>query len=341
MHPRRRGAVLVLVAGLALALVANVVGPGAARAQPIPPAACAAGSPGCHQCSHDSQCEAPLVCASGACRPECGTDRDCAFGLSCLGFDQRPVDGSGAGEWNHCGVAPKATWQPVPGALRQVSAGARGEVWGVNAASQAFRWDAATSAWTFQPGQPLALIAVATAPSATTGAPAIYGVDPAGAVVTWVAPTWKPLAAPAAIRQLAAGDRVLLAVAASGQAYTLGPGGGWTAASSAGAQVCVSARDYQFATDGTTRLSRRALAPEAQAVGAPWKRVPDAPWPVAPIAAQDDGTVWGIAGSNLVRMTHGQWQVIAATPARLRTIAVSPDGVVWATDERDAIYRYR
>ena len=33
---------------------------------------------------YNSECEAPLVCRSGACVPECRTQRDCPLGTSCI-----------------------------------------------------------------------------------------------------------------------------------------------------------------------------------------------------------------------------------------------------------------
>jgi virginiamycin B lyase len=73
-------------------------------------------------------------------------------------------------------------FQQIPGNLSQISVGADGTVWGVNAGDQIYTWDAQTSSWVNIPGS-LAQIAVGSSS-------AVWGLNAQGQIYRWNGSGW-------------------------------------------------------------------------------------------------------------------------------------------------------
>ena len=174
-----------------------------------------------------------------------------------------------------------AGWDSLPGALVQVSVGDAANVWGVNAAQQIFRWNGA--AWDLMPG---ALTCVAAAADGT-----VWGVNSAQQIFRWDASRW-----------------------------TLVPGGL--------VQIAVASASLVFGVASNGQVFRR--------VGDGWERLSGG---LRQVSVAADGSAWGVnSNDEIFPWNGGDWDKIngglhqVAHRSRERVWGVSADDQIWYVD---------
>ncbi|WP_077490701.1 tectonin domain-containing protein [Sinomonas mesophila] len=205
-------------------------------------------------------------------------------------------------------------WIPVAGALKHVSAGADGTVWGVNAADRIYRWTG--SAWQQVPGA-LSQISVGDAAH-------VWGVNSAGKIYRWNGSSWTQVSG--ALRHVsAASDGTVWGVNSADRIYRR-DGNAWTQIPGALRQVSAGSAGRVWGVNSAGSIY--------QWNGASWTHIAGA---LRHVSVAADGTVWGVNASDTVY--HREANAWRQFPGALKQVSVGAAGRVWGVNAGDAIFR--
>ncbi len=205
------------------------------------------------------------------------------------------------------------TWMPVHGALKYVSVGADGTVWGVNAGDQIFRWNG--SAWDRISGQ-LKQVSVGNASM-------VWGVNSADKIYRWNGTAWNQISG--ALKHVAvAGDGTVWGVNRNDEIFRWN-GSAWDRISGRLKQISVGNAATVWGVNADDEIY--------QWNGNGWTRVAGA---LKHVSVAADGTVFGVnADDKIFSRSSTSWVQL---PGRLKQISVSSSSLVWGVNSNDQIY---
>ena len=219
---------------------------------------------------------------------------------------------------------PAISFTQVPGALSQISVGADGAVWGLNAGGQIYQRNSTTQSWTYVPG---ALAHVFVGSSA-----AVWGINSGGQIYRWdpnaQAWDWIP------------GNLVQLAVGCDGDVWGLNSSGsiyhfnaqtqGWQQIPGKLAQIAVGFDGAVWGLNASHSVYRFNQA--SQAFG--WTG-----GTLTQLAVGADGDTWGLDNQSIFHFDqHSQsWQ---QTQGALTQLAVGSGGVVYGRNAANQVCQY-
>lgn len=254
---------------------------------------------------------------------------------------------------------PAVSFNSVPGTLSQISLGADGAVWGLNAGGQIYARDAAAQTWTYVPGT-LAHLFVGSSS-------AVWGINAGGQIYQWnaSAQTWNWIP----------GTLVELSVGADGDVWGLNAAGsiyhfntqtqGWSQVPGTFAQVAVGFDGAVWGLSGSHAVYRFNQATQTFvsipgsltqiAVGADgdawglnntaifhfdqlsqtWNQMSGS---LTRIAVGSGGVVFGLTASNQVCQYNVSAQTCNSIPGSLAQISAAANGAVWGLDSSGAIW---
>lgn len=216
------------------------------------------------------------------------------------------------------------TFTLVPGSLHQMSVGADGAAWGINAAGLIYRYDSNTQSWVQVPGY-LTQIAVG-------GNGSVWGLTPGGGIYRWDAnvQTWMPVNG--ALAQISVGsDGDVWGLNAADLIYHWSPSTqNWIQIPGALKQIAVGFNGAVWGINSAGLIYRfnpgmRAFVP--------------VPGILTQIAIGSDGVVWGLNGQNIYRFNSLEQQ-FENVPGALTQIAVGSGGNVWGINAANLIYHF-
>lgn len=204
-------------------------------------------------------------------------------------------------------------WIPIHGALRYVSVGADGTVWGVNAGGQPFRLSG--SQWTAQPGR-LSQISVGNAGT-------VWAVNSANKVFRWNGDAWDQVAG--ALKHVsAANDGSVWGVNRNDEIFRW-TGSGWEQVSGRLKQVSVGNRSTTWGVNADDEIFSWN--------GSGWTRVAGA---LKHVSVAADGSIFGVnTDHEIFTWNSAAWVQLAG---RLTQISASSASVAWGVNKDDEIY---
>jgi hypothetical protein len=213
-------------------------------------------------------------------------------------------------------IASGGNWTQVSGALTWVSVGQDGTVWGVNSASNIYRWTG--SAWQQIPGA-LVQISVGNANN-------VWGVNAAGNIYRWTGSAWQQI--PGALRNVSvAPDGTVWGVNSAGNIYKYLGSNQWQQIAGALVQISVANASTIWGTNAQNQIYRWN--------GGGWTQVPGA---LTVVSAAFDGSVFGVnAAGNIYRYisSSNSWQQMPGGLAQISAASVSS---IWGVNAGQNIY---
>jgi Tectonin domain/Metallo-peptidase family M12B Reprolysin-like len=210
-----------------------------------------------------------------------------------------------------------STWAQVSGALKWVSVGSDGTVWGVNSSDDVFRWTG--SGWTHIAGK-LKQISVGTAAR-------VWGVNSNDDVFQWTGSGWTHIAGKLKNVSVAPDGTVWGVNAADDVFHYLGSNR-WQQIGGKLVQVSVASAGTIWGVNANDDVFRYLGNNQWQAI----------PGKLICVAAASDGTVWGVnRANNIFRYTPATSWVL--TPGLLKEISAGSDNLVWGVNGSDGIFR--
>ncbi|MCK6211640.1 hypothetical protein KZX45_13910 [Georgenia sp. EYE_87] len=205
-------------------------------------------------------------------------------------------------------------WDSVAGALKHVSVGADGTVWGVNASDKIYRRDG--NAWTQVSGA-LKQISVGNAAN-------VWGVNKDDKIYRRTGDTWTRV--PGALKHVSvAADGTVWGVNASDNIYRR-DGNAWTQVPGALRQISSGNAAAVWGVNAGGNIYRRT--------GSSWTQVPGS---LKHVSVAADGTIWGVnSADRIYRWTGAAWEQF---PGALKQVSVGAWGLVWGVNASDKIYR--
>ena len=220
--------------------------------------------------------------------------------------------------------APAVSFTNVPGALSQISLGADGAVWGLNAGGEIYQRNAATESWTYIPGN-LAHVFVGSST-------AVWGINSGGQIYRWNsnAQTWDWIR----------GTLVQLSVGCDGDVWGLNSAGsiyhfdtqtqGWDQIPGTLAQLAVGFDGAVWGLNAGHAVFRFNQATQTFIA---------APGSLTQIAVGADGDVWGLSNQTLFHFNQlsQAWDQMAGS---LTQLAVGSGGVVYGLNAANQVCQY-
>ncbi|MBV9760595.1 MAG: choice-of-anchor D domain-containing protein [Acidobacteriaceae bacterium] len=254
---------------------------------------------------------------------------------------------------------PSVFFNSVAGTLSQISLGADGAVWGLNAGGQIYQRNATAQSWTYIPGNLAHLFVGSSA--------AVWGINSGGQIYQWnaSAQTWNWIR----------GTLVQLSVGADGDVWGLNAAGsiyhfnaqtqGWTQISGTLAQIAVGydgavwglnsshsvfrfnqATQTFLSTGGS--LTQLVVGADGDAwglngtaifhfdqVSQTWNQMAGS---LVQLAVGAGGVVYGLNASNQVCQYDVAAQTCNSIPGSLAHLAAAANGAVWGLDASGAIW---
>ncbi len=203
-------------------------------------------------------------------------------------------------------------WTMVPGALKHVSVGADGTVWGVNSADQIFRTTG--GGWEHIPGA-LKQVSVGSASQ-------VWGVNSADQIYRWTGGGWEHV--PGGLKHASVGaDGTMWGVNSADQIFRW-TGGGWEHIPGGLKQISVGSASQVWGTNSADMIYRWQ--------GGGWEQIPGS---LRYVSVAADGTVWGVGAADQVYLRNGNdWMQI---PGTLKQISVGSSTQVWGVTPADQI----
>jgi len=212
-----------------------------------------------------------------------------------------------------------STWTQKPGALKWVSVGQDGTVWGVNSSDNIYRWNGTT--WQQIPGA-LKQISVGNATN-------VWGVNSSDNIYRWTGTTWQQVTG--ALKNVSvAPDGTVWGCNASDQIYHYLGNNNWQQVPGGLRQISVGSASIVWGVNSAGNIYKWT--------GTTWQQIPGA---LICVAAASDGTVWGVNGANNIfryKAAANTWQM---TSGALKEISVGSNSLVWGVNASDLIYDRR
>jgi sugar lactone lactonase YvrE len=234
------------------------------------------------------------------------------------------ITGTGAAPSDPPPTAPTVFFTNVAGALSQLSVGADGAVWGLNAGGQIYQRNAATQNWTYVPGN-LAHLFVGSST-------AVWGINSGGQIYHWDAnaQTWDWIR----------GTLVQLSVGCDGDVWGLNSAGsiyhfdaqtqGWNQIPGTLAQLAVGFDGAVWGLNANHAVFRFNQATQTFV---------SAPGSLTQIAVGADGDVWGLSNQTLFHFDQlsQTWNQMAGA---LTQLAVGSGAVVYGRNAANQVCQY-
>ena len=205
-------------------------------------------------------------------------------------------------------------WEQIAGALKYISVGQDGAVWGVNAGDEIFRRDG--NAWTRIAGA-LKQISVGDARN-------VWGVNRNDEIYRRNGNAWTRVAG--ALKHLAvASDGTVWGVNADNRIFRRA-GNSWTPISGQLKQISVGTASVAWGVNTRDEIYSWN--------GSGWTIVAGA---LKHVSVAADGTVWGVnANDQIYRRSGSAWEQV---PGALKQISTGAATLVWGVNKDDKIYR--
>ncbi len=206
-------------------------------------------------------------------------------------------------------------WTSVHGALKYVSAGMDGTVWGVNAGDKIYRFNAGNGNWDAIPGA-LKQISVGSAGN-------VWGVNADDKIYRWNGSSWTQVSG--ALKHVSvAADGTVWGVNVDDKIYRR-DGNAWTQISGRLKQIDVGNAGAIWGVNADDKIYRWN--------GSSWTQVSGA---LKHVSVAADGTVWGVnADDNIYRRDGDAW---TQQTGRLKQVSVGSASLVWGVNKNDQIY---
>ncbi|MBK8013350.1 MAG: hypothetical protein IPK13_18595 [Deltaproteobacteria bacterium] len=210
--------------------------------------------------------------------------------------------------------SPTSSWRMVSGRLKNVSVGADGAVWGVNASDQIYQ--RVGEAWRNIPGG-LKQITVGSAAH-------VWGVNANDHVYRRDQDRWTRI--PGSLKHVSVGaDGAVWGVNASNQIFRR-VGDSWQNIPGSLKQISVGSAGHVWGVNSANQIYQR--------VGASWARIPGS---LKHVSVGADGAVWGVnASDQIFRRVGSDWEHVGGA---LKQIDVGGANLVWGVNAGDLIYR--
>ncbi len=221
----------------------------------------------------------------------------------------------GIGPWETFSLSSAGAdgnWTIVPGALKHVSVGADGTVWGVNSADQIYRRSG--DGWEQIPG---ALKQVSVGATSQ-----VWGVNSADQIFRWTGSGWEHI--PGGLKHVSVGaDGTVWGVNSADMIYRW-LGGGWEQIPGSLKQIAVGSASQVWGTNAADLIFRW--------LGGGWEQISGS---LKYVSVSSDGTVWGVNAANQIfRRSGNDWMQI---PGTLKQISVGSSTRVWGVTPADQI----
>ena len=221
----------------------------------------------------------------------------------------------------------------VAGLLKEISAGGDGSIWGINSASQIYRWNASGATWTQMPGAALK-IAVASDGAA-------WVVNSTGQIFRWNSGTQSFAAMPGGANTVGAGgDGSVYVVGGTPATATANNtvykwnGASWDATTGQAVQVAADSQGVAWVVTTANKVWRRPAAA--------YEGLTDTT-PMSAVAIGSKGHVWGLGADSLAGGNHSTYLWDGAkwvkTSAAAISMAIEPDGRPWFVQADGGVYR--
>jgi Tectonin domain len=209
-------------------------------------------------------------------------------------------------------------WTSVHGALKYVSVGADGTVWGVNADDKIYRWNGGSGVWDPISGA-LKQISVGSAAN-------VWGVNKNDKIYRWNGSSWTQISG--ALKHVSiAGDGSVWGVNKDDKIYRWN-GSSWTQVGGSLKQISVGSATTVWGVNSDDDIFFWN--------GNGWMQVAGA---LKHVSVAEDGSVWGVnSDDEIYRWGGSAWVQV---PGALKQVSVGRAGLVWGVNNDDKIYRLR
>jgi Tectonin domain len=213
-----------------------------------------------------------------------------------------------------------STWRQVPGALKWVSAGQNGAVWGVNGSDDIFRY-LGNDQWQQIAGK-LKQISVGNASQ-------VWGVNANDDIFRRSGNSWQQI--PGKLKNVSvAPDGTVWGCNAADDIFRYLGNNQWQHIAGKLGQISTAGANIVWGVNGGGAIFRRN--------GNSWQQIPGA---LICVTAASDGTVWGVNGANIIfryRASSNSWQ---STPGALKEISVGAANQIWGVNGANQIFQRR
>lgn len=214
---------------------------------------------------------------------------------------------------------------PVAGALKQISTGADGTTWGLNASGQIYSYDAQAQNWTNIPGS-LSQVAAGSAN-------AVWGVNEAGETYRWDtnAQTWAWI--PGDLSEIAVGaDGDVWGINSQEQIYRFNAQGqSWASIPGSLKQIAVGFDGAVWGVNDADAIYR--FNPGTQVFA-------EVSGSLKQVSIGADGDVWGVNASDQVYHFNRLTQDWDESAGNLMQISVGAGNNVWGLEASGQVYEY-
>ena len=217
------------------------------------------------------------------------------------------------------------SWQQVPGVLSQIAVGASGAVWGIDAYGTIYRYDSNNSTWVSIPGN-LTSIAVGADGD-------VWGLNRYEAIYHFNSQTQGWTQIPGSLAQIAVGfDGAVWGLNASQQIYRYNPGTqGFEWVPGSLSQISIGADGEVWGINAGQEIFRfDPLSQDFQRIAGT----------LAKISVGSATNVWGLDPSGVTYtfdISTQRWNQVRGT---LSEISAGADGAVWGTDSSGNTFTY-
>lgn len=216
------------------------------------------------------------------------------------------------------------SWVQVPGYLTQIAVGGDGSVWGLNPAGLIYRWDPNRKDWTPVSGT-LAQISVGSDGD-------VWGLNSANLIYHWNPSTQNWVEIPGALKQIAVGfNGAVWGINSAGLIYRFNPGlNAFVPVPGNLTQIAVGSDGVVWGLSGQGIYRFNSLRQQFEQI----------PGSLTHIAVGSGGNVWGINSGNFIYRFDTSSQSWVNVPGRLTQIAAGANGSVWGLNSSNAIYSF-
>lgn len=217
-----------------------------------------------------------------------------------------------------------AGFQVIPGALKQVSVGADGTVWGVNSANEIFMYNAQAQSWTQAPGE-LVQVAVGSAN-------AVWGINAIGEIYRWNANAGSWDLIPGNLSQIAVGaDGDVWGINYASEIYQFSSSSqSWQQIPGSLKQIAVGFDGAVWGVNDSNGVYR--FNPGTGLFG-------EVPGVMTSVAVGADGDVWALNNGNGYHFDRVT-QTFDQIPGTLSQISVGTGSNVWGVGGTGQVYEY-
>jgi phospholipase C len=217
-----------------------------------------------------------------------------------------------------------AEWINTPGSLTQIAAGSAGSVWGINNANQSYRWNSATGQWVNVPGE---LNQIAVGADGDT-----WGINDQSSIYHFDAATQAWTQVPGQLASISVGSAgAVYGLNSSGAIFWYNPGTGYfqyIPGTFGFTQISVGVDGDLWAVQGNIAyhydLLHNAMTPSSQSI--------------AQVAVGSGNNVFGLSSAGSIFEWDAQFQTWSQIPGTLSSIAVGANGSVWGLNSAQQIY---